>query len=138
MNRNPMMRRGLATGLLLALAAAPGQGFAHHSFAMYDQQKIVALTGTVKAFQWTNPHALLWVEGGLEPGRADDLWSIELSTGPGNLARLGWSKRSLKPGDKVVVDLNPLRNGAHAGSLKKVMVVATGEVLTTTAAAAPR
>ena len=118
-----------AAALAALLAAAPAASFAHHSFAMYDQTKIVTLNGTVKSFEWTNPHSVIWVltpVGGGEP----DLWSVELPTSPGNLTRMGWSKRSLNPGDKVAVDINPLRDGRHGGSLKKVLLVDSGKVLT--------
>jgi hypothetical protein len=126
-----MKRLLLVTALVLsATVAAPVS--AHHSFAMYDQTRIVTLHGTVKVFQWTNPHAIIWLQGSLKPGGPPELWSVELSTSPGNLARMGWSKRSLAPGDKVTIDINPLRDGRRSGSLKKATVLATGQVLTTT------
>lgn len=125
-----MKRFVLAAALGLASAVAPAN--AHHSFAMYDQTKVVTLHGVVKTFQWTNPHALIWLQGSLTPGGPPELWSIELSTSPGNLARMGWSKRSLSAGDKVTIDINPLRDGRRSGSLKKAVILATGQVLTTT------
>jgi hypothetical protein len=99
-------------GLCLALST---RASAHHSFAMYDQTKLVTLEGTVKEFQWTNPHVLLWVTRAAEGGGEPELWTIELPTSTGNLARMNWSKRSLTPGDHVTVELNPLRDGRHGG-----------------------
>lgn len=137
--RNPfaakmMMKRSIATTLLsLTIAAAPVASFAHHSFAMYDSAKLVTITGTVKDFQWTNPHSVIWVITGGVDGKPEDLWSVELPTSPGNLTRMGWTKHSLKPGDKVAIDVNPLRDGRHGGSLKKVTLLATGEVLAASA-----
>jgi len=126
------MRRLSPVALATLLSAASLQAAAaHHSFAMYDGSKVITLKGTVKTFQWSNPHALLWVMTGPDPGQVAQLWSIELSTSPGNLTRMGWSKRSLKPGDRVVVDFNPLRDGQHGGALKAVTLVDSGEVLTT-------
>ncbi len=123
-----MMRRQL---LALALAAAvPGVAAAHHSFAMYDQTKVVAVQGAVKAFQWTNPHAVLWVLVAPKDGGAAEMWPAELPTSPGNLTRMGWSKTSVRPGDKVIIEINPLRDGRHGGSLKKVTLVDSGKVLT--------
>lgn len=118
----------LVTAAALVPCAVPGAAEAHHSFAMYDQTKIVTLNGTVKDFQWSNPHALVWL---LVPATAGDpvLWSIELPTGPGNLARQGWSKHSLNAGDKVAVDINPLRDGRNGGSLKKATLVDSGKIL---------
>ncbi len=110
------------------MAASPGA--AHHSFAMYDQTRQVTLAGTVKTFEWSNPHSVIWVIRGGMGGQAEELWTVELPTSPGNLSRLGWTRHSLNPGDKVAVDVNPLRDGRHGGSLKKVTLVATGQVLT--------
>jgi hypothetical protein len=64
-----------------------------------------------------------------KPGAAPDTWTIEL-TSPGNLTRMGWNRKALKPGDRVAVEINPLRDGQHGGSLKKVTLVSTGEVFT--------
>jgi hypothetical protein len=132
MNRSGVhLRRSAAIALAAGLAAgvAPAAGFAHHSFAMYDQTRIVTLKGTMKSFEWANPHSLILVLVPLAAGDPE-LWSVELPTSPGNLSRLGWSRRSLNPGDKVAIDINPLRDGRHGGSLKKVLLVDTGKVLT--------
>ncbi|MET0287137.1 MAG: DUF6152 family protein [Polyangiales bacterium] len=100
---------------------------AHHSFAMYDSAQLIHIKGTVKSFQWTNPHVMVWV---VKDEPAGEVWTIELPTSPGNLARTGWSKHSLKPGDPIDVEVNPLRDGQHAGSFKKATLTETGEVLT--------
>lgn len=89
-----------------ALLAGPAAG--HHSFAMFDQKKIMTLEGTVTEFQWTNPHAFIELETG---GRH---WSIELNS-PNNLKRQGWSREALKPGDKITLRMSPLRNGKPGG-----------------------
>lgn len=93
-------------GLLALLLAAPVA--AHHSFAMFDQAKTVTLKGTVSEFQWTNPHS--WIE--LQVGA--EKWSIELNS-PNNLARQGWRRTIIKPGDAVTITINPLRNGMKGG-----------------------
>lgn len=102
---------------------------AHHSFAMYDSTKLVVVDGTVTNFQWTNPHVLLWLTGSTTAGEAATLWTVELPTSPGNLSRMGWSKHSLRAGDHVLVELNPLRDGKHGGSFKKATLPASGKVL---------
>jgi hypothetical protein len=123
---SPLFRScALAAGL--GLAAAPASGLAHHSFAMFDTAKVVALTGAVKDFQWSNPHVvitLLAAEGAGPP----ELWFVEL-TSPGNLTRQGWTRQALKPGDKVVVLVNPQRDGARSGSFLQVTFTATGKVI---------
>lgn len=101
------MNRAIAMAAALALLAAPAG--AHHSFAMFDQTKIVTLEGTVAEFQWTNPHAFIELEAA--GGRH---WSIELNS-PNNLKRQGWTKAALKPGDKISLRMSPLRNGKPGG-----------------------
>ena len=113
---------------LLALAVA-SPAPAHHSFAMFDQAKVVAFKGTVKDFQWINPHAVVWVAGAAKAGGEADVWTIEL-TSPGNLTRLGWTRKALKPGDRVDVEVHPLRDGQHGGSLIRIVITDTGQVLT--------
>src|SRR6186713_2178341 len=123
------LRRGhWIVSLLLALfvTGIPQLARAHHSFAMYDSTKLVVIDGTVTNFQWTNPHVLLWVTGTTVAGEAPSLWTVELPTSPGNLKRMGWSKHSLKAGDHVLVELNPLRDGQHGGSFKKATLPAKG------------
>jgi hypothetical protein len=115
--------------VLCAALAGTQPAWAHHSFAMYDPAVTIRLDGTVKEFQWTNPHALLWVIGTTKPGETPALWTIELPTSPGNLSRMGWTKHSLSPGDRVLVELNPLRDGQHGGSFRKMTMVQTGQVL---------
>jgi hypothetical protein len=93
--------------LAVAMPAA-----AHHSFAMFDQKKIVTLEGTVHEFQWTNPHAFLEID--VPDGGKTTRWSLELNS-PNNLKRQGWSRSAVKPGDQVTVRMNPLRDGQHGG-----------------------
>ena len=78
---------------------------------------------------------MMWLTKSADP--AGEVWTIELPTSPGNLARMSWTKRSLKPGDHVIVELNPLRDGQHGGSFKKVTLVDTGVVLVASAPGAP-
>ncbi len=119
----------LAGSLVLALSLAAPAAFAHHSFAMFDQSQITSFRGTIKDFQWTNPHAVIWVVNEARPAASPDVWTIEL-TSPGNLTRMGWTRHALSVGDKVNVEINPLRDGQHGGSLKRITVLATGQVLT--------
>ena len=123
--------RALLTALTLAaLPLAPAQ--AHHSFAMYDGAKPLVLSATVKEFQWSNPHVILWLTVDPKPGQKEgDTWVIELSTSTGPLSRIGWTKHSLEPGDKVQVEINPLRSGELGGQFRKVTIAKTGVVLTT-------
>jgi hypothetical protein len=94
---------------------------AHHSYAMFDLDKSVTLEGAVKEFQWTNPH--MWVQllvADPTGGTAKE-WSIEGGS-PASLSRLGWTRKSLKAGDRVVIIMHPARDGSIAGSLVSVTV----------------
>ncbi len=104
-----LFTRTLAALVLTASCAA----FSHHSFAMFDQSKRLALTGTVREFQWTNPHAFIQIEVPNASG-GSDLWSVEMNS-PNNLRRQGWKSTVLKPGDKVTVVTSPLRDGKKGG-----------------------
>jgi hypothetical protein len=106
-------RLAAAGALGAAALAAGGAAFAHHSSAMYENEKRLTLTGTVKSFQWTNPHATIVVE---VPGANNALqqWDIEAGA-PGALVRQGWKRSSFKAGDKVSVVVRPMRNGSAGG-----------------------
>jgi hypothetical protein len=108
-------RVAVATGLALA-AASPA--LAHHSFAMFDRTKQVALDGTVKDFQYSNPHSWIQLVVMTPSGSADE-WTIE-ALSPNVLGRNGWKKNSLTAGQKVTVLINPLRDGTHGGNLISV------------------
>lgn len=112
----------LAAGSLLVAAGA----FAHHSFAMFDREKEVVLTGTVKEFQWTNPHAFIEMNVPNAKGEPEH-YSIEMNS-PNNLTRQGWKSTLLKNGDKVVVTMNPLRDGKRGG-LFVAITFADGKVI---------
>jgi hypothetical protein len=105
-----MVNRILALAAAALAFAAPA--FAHHSFAMFDQKKVMTLTGTVHEFQWTNPHA--WIEIDVPQKGGAQRWSIELNS-PNNLKRQGWKRDSLKPGDRIVLRMAPLRSGQRGG-----------------------
>jgi hypothetical protein len=104
---------------LALLAALPL--WAHHSYAMFDLQREITLEGTVRAFQWTNPH--VWIDMTVidkVSGKPVN-WSIE-GKGPVELVRDGWRRDSIKPGDKVNLLIHPLKKGTNGGSLMKVLV----------------
>ncbi len=101
--------------------------YAHHSFAMFDFNNTITFKATVKEFRWTNPHVVLLVEGSPKPGTPPETWSMEL-TSPGNLTRMGWTRRSFKPGDQIELQFNPLRDGKHGGAFKEAKQLETGQV----------
>jgi hypothetical protein len=124
------LARAAVLGCALAAAVVPAR--AHHSTTMFDHSKTLTITGTVVELRWTNPHVSLSVNGTLkDAGGEPTLWLLEM-TSPGNLVRAGgWTRSALKPGDKVEVDMSPLRDSdKKGGALKKVTVLETGKVLT--------
>ena len=121
-------RRSAVVVMLAAMAGAAAPASAHHSFAMYEPTKTLTLKGTVKTFQWTNPHVVIWILVQPEGGGAPQEWSIE-TTSPGVLIRDGWTRQSIKPGDRVSVTFSPLRDGSHGGGLNSVTLLDTGQKL---------
>jgi len=103
-----------------------GSVFAHHSPVMFDRSKKQTITGTVKEFVWTNPHASIQVEVMNAQG-GTDVWGVEMNS-PNNLVKQGWKSTLLKGGDKVTVVGNPLRAGEH-GLLFLSIKLADGRVL---------
>jgi hypothetical protein len=115
--RKPVCKR-TRVALAALLVAACGTALAHHSFSMFDMKTTKTITGTVKQFEWTNPHTWLWVMVPNEKGELEQ-WGIE-GMSPNFLGRRGWSKNTLKPGDKVTVEIHSLRNGEHGGTFLNV------------------
>jgi Family of unknown function (DUF6152) len=111
----------LSTLTALAVAAAliaPVR--AHHSFSMFDNETNVTLEGTIKEFQWTNPHTWTQVLVKDAAGKVVE-WSIEGGS-PNSLSRSGWKRTSIKPGDKAVLVIHPLKDGSPGGSLVTISV----------------
>ena len=99
----------------MALAALPAPALAHHSFAMFDRDKMVTLQGVVKEFQYTNPHSWLQVMVVGADGKTTE-WGFE-SEGPSTLLRAGIRAKTFVPGDKVTIVAFPMKDGRPAGAL---------------------
>jgi hypothetical protein len=115
--------------LILLWLALPGAGrlHAHHGAAAYDLTKSLTLRGTVTAFEWANPHALITVSVA-GPDGARVAWTAE-TAGLMILARAGWTRSTLKAGDAITIVGQPARNGSHTMLLQRV-VLADGRELT--------
>jgi hypothetical protein len=92
---------------------------AHHGSAAYDPDHVVTVTGTVTEFQFSNPHVLVYFEAKTDKGAADP-WQGEL-TSPNRLGRVGWTKRTLKPGDSITVTGMSAKNGKHSLWIQKII-----------------
>src|SRR5690348_776039 len=99
-----------ATTAVMALFAVPA--LAHHSFAMFDADKTIEISGAVKEFQWTNPHS--WLEVTVASGGQATVWAVEMGS-PARLARQGLRPKSVVPGDKVTVTAHPMKDGSPGG-----------------------
>jgi len=103
------------TALLMGM---PTFAPAHHSFAMFDRERTVTITGVIREFQWTNPHSWIQVTVTDDKGKVTE-WSLEGGS-PGILSRNGWKRTSLKPGEKVTIELYPLKSGEPGGSFVEI------------------
>lgn len=120
------MLKLIPVAIVVVLGGYCGTAMAHHSTAMFDRAQKVTLTGTVKEFQWTNPHTWIQLEVANAAGGVDE-WSIE-GNSPNQLIRLGWRPAILKPGDSVTVIVNPMKDGAR-GALFIGLKMADGKTL---------
>ena len=102
---------GFAAAVLTGIAAP---ALAHHSFAMFDQDKTVTYKGTVKELEWTNPHVWLRVTVVDQATGKPLQYALEM----GSVARStydGWKRDSVKPGDAVTITIHPLKDGSRGG-----------------------
>jgi hypothetical protein len=122
-------------GLLLAAAALSAHSaLAHHSPVMFDQAQQVTLTGTVRDFQWTNPHSYIQLVVKNDQGQ-DEEWNLEMAA-PTYLYNLGWRPATVKAGETLTVTIAPLRKGGKGGLLLKA-ATADGKPIGRTPGATP-
>jgi hypothetical protein len=109
------------------LAAVPV--VAHHSFAAeYDADKPIKVTGTVTKIEWTNPHCFFYVDVKNEATGKTENWGFEMGN-PNALLRLGWTRNSLKQGDKVTVEGSKARDGSLHANARVMVLASTGQRL---------
>lgn len=121
----PIVERATLTTTLLSIAIA---ATAHHSTAIYSQEREVTLEGAVAAFHWVSPHVYIDVAVA-EAAEEPVTWSVEAGS-PQVLTAAGWSSASLAPGDHVVVTATPARNPDSKVALVKSVLKADGTLLT--------
>jgi hypothetical protein len=120
-----MMRRMVSIAALVVLAAQAAT-YAHHSNVAFAVETVLTATGTVKEWQWSNPHT--WLIMDVDDGKGGKVeWAME-GRAPGVLLRAGWSRSVLKPGDKVTVHYSPSKDGSKVGMIARV-TMADGKVL---------
>lgn len=115
----------LAVGLLTATGA-----FAHHAGAIYDREHPITVSGTVTEYMFYNPHVQVRFDGKDENGDMQT-W-VAVTGGPRGLFKVGWTRDTLKPGDKVTVVGGPSKDGKRHLSIRKLVVdsgSASGKIL---------
>jgi len=95
------------------IAAGTSLAVAHHSAAAFDSTQRKDITGTVKKFDYSNPHTWVWLDVTNEQG-AVETWGVE-GMSPNFLNRRGWTRNTLKPGDKLTITIRPMKNGEKGG-----------------------
>ncbi len=104
--------------LLPAVSLSVSAGWAHHSFAMFDKNKVVTVQGLVSKVEWSNPHVYLFLK--VKDARGvETQYAIECG-GVNDLVRHGWKVNTLKVGDRVTLAMYPLRDGKPGGLLDSV------------------
>ena len=107
-----MFKTLVLAGAALCLAVP---AFAHHSFAMFDRDKFATVTGTVKEYEWTNPHVWIHIMAMDDKGTPRE-WGFEMQSIAQD-SRAGWRADTVKPGDKITIEFHPLKDGSRGGQL---------------------
>lgn len=129
--------RSIRACVALAVLAAASAAYAHHSFAMFDNENQIKLKGKVTDFQWQNPHVYIEIDAQdvNAKEKVTKSWTIECAN-PGILNRIGWKFNMVKVGDELTLIVAPLRSG-EPGALLKQITLPDGKVFSNGAPAGP-
>ena len=122
------MKFGIVSFAAIAAVAFAAPAFAHHSFAMFDATKTVTVQGTVKEFEWTNPHSWLRVMVNDEKSGKPVMWALEMSS-PARLTTMGMHSDSVHAGDNVSVTFHPMKDGTRGGQFIQAKLADGKEVV---------
>jgi Family of unknown function (DUF6152) len=114
-------RRLFLTGLGLAAASLPLA--AHHGTGMYDMQHPITVTGVVNRFEWTNPHAYIYLDVKDDKGKTVQ-WAIEMMA-LNHLKSYGWTRHTVEPGDMISCTGGAAKGGQPA-MLSSIIKLADG------------
>jgi hypothetical protein len=113
-----LLRACFFTIPLLAVCASTATS--HHSFsAVYDDTRLVTVSGVVTQFRFVNPHAMMYMDVTDAPGKVSK-WTVEFA-GRLNLSNVGWTAESIKAGERVTVTGNPAHTGSQRIAFKKLV-----------------
>ena len=109
------VKQAAVRGLMIAILIGGGTSLAvaHHSAAVFDASQQKVISGTVKKFDYSNPHTWVWLDVPNDQG-GSDTWGVE-GMSPNYLNRRGWTRTTLKPGDKLTITIRPMKNGEKGG-----------------------
>ena len=96
-----------------------GPVFAHHGRSNYDMSYTATVKGVVTAFEWINPHALIYVDSTDENGKVEK-WIAETNS-PNTLNRQGWTRNTVKPGDQITLVGHRVKGGANYINFSKII-----------------
>ena len=123
-----MKVRVLVVVAAVALVMGGRAASAHHSFAAeFDAAKPFKMTGTVTKVEWQNPHTFFYIDVTDEKGKVTN-WAMEMGS-PNGLSRAGWTRNTMKAGDKVTVEGSLAKDGSPVGNARSVTLAATGKRL---------
>jgi len=106
--------------ILAAILMSVTAVLAHHAFSpVYDDQKVITVTGVVTQFKFVNPHAMMYMDVKDASGKVTK-WTVEF-TGRLNLSNVGWTDQSIKTGERVAVTGNPTHTGSDRMAFKKLV-----------------
>ena len=114
--RQKLLILGLVAAALGSLSASL---LAHHGGAAFDQSQTRTFTGIVTELQFANPHVLVYFDVKSDEG-VTERWSAWL-TAPNKLARAGWTKRTLEPGDRIEIVGTPHKGGSHILQVRRLI-----------------
>lgn len=116
----------IAVVLTVSVLVSPRAVSAHHSSAAFDLEHPLTVSGTVTKFEWSNPHAFIYLEAKSKEGTPEE-WRVEANS-PNMLSRVGWKRDMIRPGDPLSVTGAPAKNGTKVMRLDSVML-ANGQKL---------
>jgi hypothetical protein len=120
------MRTMVVMSFAMGLALAPAPLAAHHSTSMYDMENPVTVTGTVKRFEWTNPHAFIFLEVKDKDGKMVE-WEVEMMS-LNHLRSYGWLRDTVKPGDVITCTGGRAKSGLNS-MISSLIKLADGRMI---------
>jgi Family of unknown function (DUF6152) len=127
MSKTQSIARTVGAMVLIAAVLAPPRISAHHSAAVYAMDSVMTLRGTVRSYEWRNPHVYIFVDAEDDSGRLAE-WAIE-GESTALMTRSGWTPTTLAVGDRVLVRANRNRHPERREARLVTLTTGGGTVL---------